>query len=77
MMDTTGQLPALEETFLIITREKYAYLKNILEGYDSLCCLSSVDMNRGIIRLRFAKEMRTDIFDLLKQIAPKLNPIKT
>ncbi len=77
MKNTHEHLPTLEEMFLIITREKYAYLKNILEGYDSLCCLSSVDMNRGVVCLRFPKEVRADIFGLLNRIADKLNSLKT
>lgn len=76
-MDGQNQRSTLEQTFLIIARDKYGYLKNILEGYDSLYCLSSVDMKRGIVQIRFPKEIRPDLFSLLNQISPKLNSIKT
>lgn len=67
----------LQEIYLLIAREQYHFLKNILEGYDSLCCLSAKDMKRGLIRLRYPAETERELFKLLNYLAPQINGRKT
>jgi len=66
----------LNELFLIIARDQFHYLKFILEGYDSLCTLSSEDINKGVIRICYPIEMQRQLFNLLESLAERLNPIK-
>lgn len=67
----------LDELYLIIARDQFHFLKFILEGYDSLCTLSSIDMNRGVVRIRYARESRNDIFKLLETLASRINSLET
>lgn len=72
-----GQTTRLNELFLIISTDQFHFLKFILEGYDSLCTLSAVDMAKGVIRLRYPVEMQRDLFCLLEVLAKRISPMKS
>lgn len=61
-----------QELFLRIAPDKFHYLKFILEGYDNLAILSSYDMARGIVRLRYLSSSRHELHLLLESLAQKL-----
>lgn len=61
-----------EELFLIINPSRFNHLKNILEGYDGLAILSSVDIKNGIVRLKYSEEVYSALIDLLASIAPEI-----
>ncbi len=64
----------LEEIYCQIRTERFYYLKFILEAYDGLAILSSSGIRKDIIRIRYPREVRRDVFELLSAIAPRLNP---
>lgn len=66
----------LEELFLQIRTDKFYFLKFILEGYDGLAILSSSGIRKSLVRIRFPKERRAELFGLLSSIAVQLNSFK-
>ncbi len=60
------------EIFLRISPGRFHTIKFILEGYDNLALLSSVDHKKGIVRLRFPRELMPELFSLLTAIAKDL-----
>ncbi len=48
------------------------FLKFILEGYDGIATLSTIDSKTGKIVLRFPDESRNDLVALLEALAPSL-----
>jgi len=67
-------ITAMEEVFLRIRLEKVAWFKFILEGYDGLCMLTTVDHDRGIVRLLFHSSRTQEFFALLAALSPTLSP---
>jgi len=62
-----------KELYLLIAPERFHFLKFILEGYDGLAILSSVNGRTGIARIRYPLESETLLFSLLSNIAAKIN----
>lgn len=60
------------ELFLAISPDRFHYLKSILEGYDNLAILSSVDGKNGIIRLRYPKDSEASIFALMAALTSEI-----
>ncbi|WP_136806409.1 DUF4911 domain-containing protein [Desulfosediminicola flagellatus] len=61
-----------QELYLRIAPDRFHYLKFILEGYDNMAILSSYDMKKGLVLVRYIADSRKDLFGLLSSIAPKL-----
>lgn len=61
------------ELYLRIAPDQFHFLKFILEGYDNLAVLSSIDMESGIVRLRYPADLSKDLFALLASIAAKIS----
>jgi len=57
---------------LEITPERIHFLKFILEGYDGLALLSTVDPGNGIVEIRYPPESKSDLEKLLFQIKPQI-----
>lgn len=64
----------LEKVYLKIRTNKFYFLKFILEGYDGLAILSSSGIRKDIVLIRYPKEFRRDVFQLLSEISYKLTP---
>ncbi|WP_163336713.1 DUF4911 domain-containing protein [Desulfopila sp. IMCC35008] len=62
----------MKNLYLRIAPDSFHYLKFILEGYDNLAILSSVDMKKGVVRLRYSSGLESEMFKLLKSIAGRL-----
>jgi hypothetical protein len=62
-----------KELYLGIAPGRFHFLKFILEGYDGLAVLSSVDGKIGTVRLRYPGESEPLLFDLLSALAPGLS----
>ncbi|MBU0663167.1 MAG: DUF4911 domain-containing protein [Proteobacteria bacterium] len=62
-----------KELYLAIAPARFHFLKSILEGYDGLAILSSVDGKKGTVRLRYPPESEVLLFDILSVLAPGLN----
>lgn len=61
------------ELFLSIAPHRFHFLKSILEGYDGLVILSSVDGKAGTVRLRYPAESEGQLLEVLAALAPGLN----
>jgi len=57
---------------LEITPERIHFLKFILEGYDGLAILSTVDSRQGIVEIRYPPESKSDLEELLFHIKPQI-----
>ena len=57
---------------LEISPERIHFLKFILEGYDGMAVLTTVDAVKGLVLLRFPAEVENDIEDLLSKIKPQI-----
>ena len=64
----------LAQLYLSINPSRIWYLKFILEGYDGVAVLSTVDPQQGIVLLRFSAEQRAILMALLADLAPTLRP---
>ena len=62
----------LIDTFYRIAPERFHLLKFLLEGYDNLAVLSSVDNHNGVIRLKCSHESLPELLDLLAAISPQI-----
>lgn len=57
---------------LEISPERIHFLKFILEGYDGLAILSTVDAGQGIVELRYPPEAENDLKELLQNIESQI-----
>jgi hypothetical protein len=67
--------PCLAVHDLRIEPSRIHYLKFILEGYDGLAMLSTIDPRQGIVRVRFPVEVKHEVFALLRDLAPRVGGI--
>jgi hypothetical protein len=63
----------LNNLYLQIRRDKFYYLKFLLEGYDGLAILSSSEIRKDIVLIRYPDEQKRNLFALLASIADVLN----
>jgi len=61
------------EITLCINPERIYFVKFILEGYDGLAIMSTIDREQGIIKIYCPNEVRTDLERLLKELAPSID----
>jgi len=59
-----------EHIFLRISPCRIWYLKFILEGYDGVAVLSTIDSLTGLVLLRFPPDQRKTLLTLLAHLAP-------
>lgn len=72
-MSNEVTMKTLESLYLRISPDKFHFLKFIVEGYDNIALLSSVDSREGIVVLRHSTGHREELFSLLSQVADKLS----
>jgi len=58
--------------YLRISPGRFHFLKFIIEAYDNIAILSSVDNGEGIVVLRYSEGHKRELFGLLGSIGPKL-----
>jgi len=58
--------------FLRIAPQRIHYLKFILEAYDGLALLSTVDSRQGLVSVHYHRAAHTELFELLVDLAPSL-----
>ena len=68
-MDASGNT---YQFFLRINPGRFHYLKFLLEGYDNLAVLSSVDSKEGVIKLRCPPGMVTELMAILEGEVEKI-----
>lgn len=64
--------PSLQSLYLRISPNRFHFLKFILEGYDNVVILSSVDSREGIVVLRYSAGHTDELFGLLAGVASEL-----
>jgi len=57
---------------LEILPERIHFLKFILEGYDGLGLLSTVDSRQGLVEIRYPPEIEDELLELLRNIEPQI-----
>ena len=62
--------------FLLINPEKIHFLKSILEGYDGLAMMSTLDGKKGLILIRYPESAQRDVYLLLENLASSLKRAK-
>ena len=70
-----GPADAFQRLYLRIRCEEIAYLRFILEGYDGLAVLSTMDADTGLVRLLYPASRGPELFSLLEALAPGLGRI--
>lgn len=63
-----SQLPVFAVLLVTIPTSKIAFLKFILEGYDGLAVLSTVDRKVGLVSLRYFPSCRDELIALLESL---------
>lgn len=64
--------PSLASTELVIDPARIAFLRFILEGYDGLATLSTLDEKTGLVILRYCPEVANEVAALLADLSPAL-----
>ena len=62
--------------FLRIKPEQISLFRFLLEGYDGLAVLSTLDAKQGLVRLLVHKSRSAELWLLLEAICEDLSPIK-
>jgi hypothetical protein len=57
---------------LQIVPERIHFLKFILEGYDGMALLSTVDAVQGLVEIRYPPEVENDLKKLLHSLGPQI-----
>lgn len=71
-------MPNLCHTLILaVNPAKIAYLRFVLEGYDGMAYLTTLDSQRGLVQLCYLPSFTRDLFSLLAEIAPGIRAIKT
>ena len=55
-----------------IDPEQIYFLKFILEGYDNLTIMSTVDRIEGVMELKYPSELEQDVKQVLQSMAQRL-----
>ncbi|MGI9571287.1 MAG: DUF4911 domain-containing protein [Desulfobulbia bacterium] len=63
----------LDELILRIAPDRFHFLKFILEGYDNMAILSSLNSKVGVVVIRYPASLAKDIFALLASIGKKIS----
>ncbi len=58
-----------KEIFLRINQRKFYYIKNLLEGYDGLGLISSINNKQGVVRIKYTESQEALLFEFLDSIA--------
>ena len=51
-----------------VDRREIFFIQSILEGYDGLATVSTVDPKRGMIRLSIPPDAERDVLDILRDL---------
>ncbi|WP_417911076.1 DUF4911 domain-containing protein [Candidatus Electronema sp. PJ] len=63
--------------FLKIRTDRISLFRFLLEGYDGLAVLSTVDVQQGLVRLIVPKSRYTELWQLLAAICDELTQKST
>jgi hypothetical protein len=68
-----SKMQNLEKLVLRIAPNKFHFLKFILEGYDNMAILSSLNSKDGLVVIRYPANLTKDLFALLASIGKKIS----
>ena len=71
----TGDVEKMKQCSVMrleIAPERIHFLKFILEGYDGLAIMSTIDSRQGIVEIYYPGEVESDLKKLLHQIRPQI-----
>jgi hypothetical protein len=71
-----GQI-VLEKRYYILSRKNIGYLRFILESYDGLLFMRTVDAKAGLIEVGYHPSRRDDALRLLQSLAEEVGLEKT
>jgi len=71
-----GQV-VLEKRYYILSRKNIGYLRFILESYDGLLFMRTVDAKAGLIEVGYHPSRRDDALRLLQSLAEEVGLEKT
>ena len=57
---------------LEISPDRIHFLKFILEGYDGLALMSTLNSRQGLVEIKYPPEVEKDLTNLLHSIAPQI-----
>ncbi len=63
----------LNELVLRIAPDKFHFLKFILEGYDNMAILSSLNSREGLVVVRYPETSTKELFGVLADISQELS----
>jgi hypothetical protein len=63
--------------FFRIRPDKISFLRFLLEGYDGLAVLSTLDVQQGLVRLMVHNSRSTELWSLLAATCKDLSPAQT
>lgn len=66
-------LPETQKLYLRIDPRQIHYLKFLLEGYDGMAILSTIDVQSGLVLVRYPFQSQTVLFELLSDLAADLS----
>jgi hypothetical protein len=62
----------INKLFLRINSAKIHFLKSILEGYEGLAMMSTIDVKQGLVSVRYSEKAQKDVVLLLEDLSPIL-----
>ncbi len=62
----------ITELYLQIRPASIGFFKFLLEGYDGLATLSTLDRTRGLVRLMVPSSRYSELLDVVSALAPRL-----
>jgi len=65
-------LSETQKLYLLINPSRIHYLKFLLEGYDGMAILSTIDVQSGLVVIRYPLNSQTVLFELLGDLAVDL-----
>ena len=70
--DDTEKMKHCSSLQLEISPDRIHFLKFILEGYDGLALLTTLNSRQGLVEIKYPPEVEKDITNLLKNLAPQI-----
>jgi hypothetical protein len=68
-------LPAELSTLpLRIDPRQIGYLKFILEGYDNMALVTTIDSKEGLIIIRYSSTFHGDLMAIIEDLSPLISP---
>jgi len=65
-------MPKSSSLKIKISPDRIHYLKFILEGYDNLATLSTINARQGLVKISYLPEVKKDLSNLLTEITSEI-----